>query len=97
MPSAVHSLFTTIVFRLIITGVLFLLQWLVYRQVRAWAKTYYPGSPWILLTATMLFLLFNGAFIVVLALRPHVLEYPQWFLFIGVDPFMIWFATTIFL
>lgn len=97
MPTQVHALFTSIVFRLVVFSVVFLLQWLVYRSMRHWWRTYHADRRWIRRTLTTLFLVFNLAFVVLIILRPHVLDLPDWFRFGGVYPFMIWYATTFFL
>ncbi len=97
MPSEVHSLLTMIVFRVVLISVILLLQWLVYGTVRRWSRSYHPNVRWIMPTAIALFTVFNGSFIAVLILRPHVLEFPAWFRLGGVYPFMIWYATTFFL
>ncbi len=97
MPSEVHSLLTMIVFRAVLIGVILLLQWMVYGTVRRWSSTYHPAARWIMPATVALFTVFNGSFIAVLILRPHVLEFPTWFRLAGVYPFMIWYATTFFL
>ena len=97
MPSEVHSLMMSIVFRVVLVSIILLLQWLVYAAIRRWARAYHPDRRWVMPTVSGFFALFNGAFIAILIIRPHVLEFPFWFRVAGVYPFMIWYATTFFL
>jgi predicted MPP superfamily phosphohydrolase len=97
MPQSIHAVFVTFAFRLILFGVVLLLQWLVYRRFRRWATTYHPSSRWLLITGSSLFLLFNAAFLAILVYRPHALRFPVWFQVAGVYPFMIWYTSTFFL
>jgi predicted MPP superfamily phosphohydrolase len=84
-------------FRVTLLLVVFLVQYVLFRRVWKWLRTARPTDQWIRSITLGLFLLFNGIFLVIVLLRPRMIELPWWFEVIGIYPFYIWYGATFFL
>jgi uncharacterized protein len=84
-------------FRFTLLAVVFLVQYVLFRRVWNWIKTTRPASRLLRGTTIGLFAFFNILFLVIVLLRPHVVELPQWLEYAGMYPFYIWYGATFFL
>jgi uncharacterized protein len=84
-------------FRFTLLAVVFLVQYVLFRRVWNWLKTTRPTSRILRDTTIGLFAFFNILFLVIVLLRPHVVELPQWLEYAGMYPFYIWYGATFFL
>lgn len=84
-------------FRIVILIIVLGLQALLFLRARAWQKTHYPRLRFVRVALVVLFTFFSGAMAAVLLFRPRVMEFPDWFTFIAVNPFYIWHGATLML
>jgi hypothetical protein len=85
-----------IIFLVIIPLLLLSLQYFLYRKLRRWMTDHLRASRWLHRAVAGLFLLFGLAFVLVLALRPDVRKFPEWFQITGMYPFLLWHASAFF-
>ena len=81
-------------FRILILLIILPLQYVLFSRARRWLKDRHPQNRWQKRALTILFLVFNGALVLVTILRPRLLDPPSWFLFGCVYPFYIWHSST---
>ncbi len=84
-------------FRFTLLAVVFLLQFVLFRRVWNWLKTTRLAARVLRGVVVSIFIFFNAVFLVLVFLRPRVVEFPEWFEFLGVYPFYIWYGATFFL
>ena len=84
-------------FRSTLLVVVFLIQYVLFRRVWNWLKMARPANRVLSGITIGLFIFFNAVFLLLVLLRPHVVELPEWFEFVGMYPFYIWYGATFFL
>ena len=84
-------------FRFTILLVVFLIQYVLFRRVWKWLKTTRPDDRALRRATIGLFILFNAIFLVIVLLRPRLIELPSWVEVGGIYPFYIWYGATFFL
>jgi uncharacterized protein len=84
-------------FRIVLPVTILCIQFVLHRRLIRWVQERYPHKHWTQPFASAPFVLFNGALLAVLIMRPRTLEFPQWFMLGGVFPFFIWQAATLFI
>ncbi len=86
-----------LVFRVIIPGLLLIIQILLYTKTRKWIREVFPHRRWMQWLAAGLFIVMNSALLYLMLFRPRVTEFPTWFWYAGVYPFFLWQGATIFI
>lgn len=86
-----------LIFLVVIPILLLSIQYYLFRRLLRWIKEQMGGSRRLVVSATLAFVVFNAAFIVILIVRPDVRKFPAWFIYAGEYPFLIWHASTFFL
>lgn len=84
-------------FRFVVPTVLLLVQLMLYLRLRRWFKTATPEWKRLEPLATTLFAIFNAAAIMVFAVRPRILSWPEWLMISAVYPFYVWHGATFFI
>jgi len=83
-----------LIFIVIVPLIVLSLQFFLFVKVRRWILEHMGGSRSMLRVATSAFLLFNLALLATIILRPNTRDFPLWFKYAGMYPFLIWHASS---
>jgi len=84
-------------FRVFLPLLVLSIQFLLYLRTARWLKSTYPTARWALTSARILFIVFNAAAVYVIIVRPSVLALPDWLIYAGAYPYIIWHGSTFFI
>jgi hypothetical protein len=86
-----------LIFIVIVPLLLLGLQFFLFVKLRIWIKEQLGGRRLFLRITACAFLLFNLAFVATIVVRPSARDFPLWFKYAGMYPFLIWHASSFFL
>jgi uncharacterized protein len=84
-------------FRFTLLLVVFLVQYVLFLRVWHWLKETRPANRLFRGMTIGLFVSVNACFLLIVVIRPHLVELPEWVEIAGMYPFYIWYGATFFM